>query len=296
MHKWMKSSQHVTLDIDQRVARITLNNPARRNALSWDMLVELRGALLEADDLREVSAIVLRGAGPDFCAGYDMQSAYARYAEEAAQEAGTAGRYRSGSASFDDDAWKLERFQELLRTTFVLHKPVIAQVHGHCVAGGTDLALYCDMVIAADDARIGFPATRAMGSPPNHMWIYHVGPQWAKRLLLSGDVVSGRDAAKIGLVLASVAPARLAEEVATRAGRLATVDPELLATNKRIVNIALELAGAGTLARLAAEMDSRAHLTRAKKEFDADVAALGFKAAVRRRDEAFGDGVARPSW
>lgn len=292
MGKWMTSGEFVSLEVRDRVARITLNNPARRNALSWDMLVEFRGALLEADDLRAVSVIVVDGAGPDFCAGYDMQSAYARYAAENDE----AGRYRTGNGSFDDDAWKLERFQELLRTPFTVHKPVIAKVHGHCVAGGTDLALYCDMVIAADDARIGFPATRAMGSPPNHMWLYNVGPQWAKRLLLSGDVLSGRDAARIGLAVASAPAQDLEQEVMTLATRLATVDPELLATNKRIVNIALEVAGAGTVARLAAEMDSRAHLSRAKKEFDADVAALGFKAAARRRDEPFGDGMVRPSW
>jgi enoyl-CoA hydratase len=292
MAKWMKSSDHVSLQIQDRVGRITLNRPDRRNALSWDMLVELRGALLEADDLKSVSCIVLEGAGQDFCAGYDMKSAYARYASED----GAQLEYRSGSGSFDDDAWKLERFQELLRTAFVVHKPVIAKVHGHCVAGGTDLALYCDMVIAADDARIGFPATRAMGSPPNHMWFYNVGPQWAKRLLLSGDIVTGADAARIGLVVASAPAAQLEDEVMRLAGRLATIDPELLATNKRIVNLALELAGAGTVARLAAEMDARAHLSRAKKDFDADVAAVGFKAAVRKRDEPFGDGVARPSW
>src|SRR5690606_5452024 len=99
MGKWMTSSAFVTLDIRDRVARISLNHPARRNALSWDMLVEFRGALLEADDLREVSVIVLEGAGPDFCAGYDMQSAYARYASENADT--DAGRYRSGSGSFD---------------------------------------------------------------------------------------------------------------------------------------------------------------------------------------------------
>ncbi|OUL99619.1 crotonase/enoyl-CoA hydratase family protein [Variovorax sp. JS1663] len=292
MGKWLQSSEHLRFDVREQVARITLNRPDRRNALSWELLVELRAALLEADDLRAVSVIVLEGAGPDFCAGYDMKSAYARYAAEGE----AALDYRSGSGSFDDDAWKLERFQELLRTAFVVHKPVIAKVHGHCVAGGTDLALYCDMVIAADDARIGFPATRAMGSPPNHMWFYNVGPQWAKRLLLSGDVVSGSDAARIGLVVASAPAAQLDGEVMALARRLATVDPELLATNKRIVNLALELAGAGTLPRLAAEMDARAHLSRAKKEFDADVAALGFKAAVRKRDEPFGDGVARPSW
>ncbi|WP_076999816.1 crotonase/enoyl-CoA hydratase family protein [Variovorax sp. KK3] len=292
MGKWLRSTEHIRFEVRERVARITLNRPDRRNALSWEMLTELRAALLEADDLRAVSVIVLDGAGPDFCAGYDMKSAYARYAAEG----DAALDYRSGSGSFDDDAWKLERFQELLRTAFVLHKPVIAKVHGHCVAGGTDLALYCDMVIAADDARIGFPATRAMGSPPNHMWFYNVGPQWAKRLLLSGDVVSGADAARIGLVVASAPAAQLEEEVMALAGRLATVDPDLLATNKRIVNLALELAGAGTLPRLAAEMDARAHLSHAKKEFDADVAAHGFKAAVRKRDEPFGDGVVRPSW
>jgi enoyl-CoA hydratase len=292
MAKWLHSQEHVRMAVHDRVARITLHRPDRRNALSWDLLAELRGALLEADDLRAVGVIVLEGAGPDFCAGYDMKSAYARYASED----GTALDYRSGSGSYDDDAWKLERFQELLRTAFVVHKPVIAKVHGHCVAGGTDLALYCDLVIAADDARIGFPATRAMGSPPNHMWIYNVGPQWAKRLLLTGDVVSGADAARIGLVVASVPGGMLEAEVMTLARRMATVDADLLATQKRIVNLALELAGAATLPRLAAEMDARAHLSRAKKDFDADVAALGFKAAVRKRDEPFGDGVARPSW
>ncbi|KQX95805.1 crotonase/enoyl-CoA hydratase family protein [Variovorax sp. Root473] len=292
MGKWLTTTQFVSFTVKDRVARVTLNHPARRNALSWELLTELRGALLEADDLRGVSAIVLEGAGPDFCAGYDMQSAYARYAAEG----GADSPYRTGSGSFDDDAWKLERFQELVRTPFSLHKPVIAKVHGHCVAGGTDLALYCDFVIAADDARIGFPATRAMGSPPNHMWLYHVGPQWAKRLLLSGDVVSGSDAAKIGLVVASVAPQQLEHEVVSLATRMATVDAELLATNKRIVNIALEVAGAAAVARIAAEMDARAHLTQAKKDFDRDVAAMGFKAAAKRRDEPFGDGTVRPSW
>ena len=290
MAKWLQSQDQLRLQVADGVARITLNRPDRRNALSWEMLTELRGALLEADDLNAVNVIVLEGAGPSFCAGYDMKSAYARYASED----GAALDYRSGSASFDDDAWKLERFQELLRTAFVVHKPVIAKVHGYCVAGGTDLALYCDLVIAADDARIGFPATRAMGSPPNHMWFYNVGPQWAKRLLLTGDMVSGADAARIGLAVQSVPPERLDEEVVALARRMATIDAELLATQKRIVNLALELAGAGTLPRLAAEMDARAHLSRAKKEFDADVAALGFKAAVKKRDEPFGDGLAHP--
>jgi len=293
MGKWIKSSDFVSFSVAQGVATVRLNNPDRRNALSFDLLQEYRNALLEADDLRAVSVVVVEGSGKDFCAGYDMKASYARYADEVgAQE----NPYRTGIASFDDDAWKLERYGEMLRTAFDIHKPVIAKIHGHCVAGGTDLALYCDMLVAADDARIGFPATRAMGSPPNHMWIYNVGPQWAKRFLLTGDMVLGKDAAKLGLVMSSVPAEELDAEVARLAGGLASLDPELLACNKRIVNLALEISGATVMQRLAAEMDARAHLTRAKRDFDADVKALGLKGAFSKRDEPFGTGIAKLAW
>lgn len=293
MAKWIKSSEFVSFSVKDRVATIRLNNPDRRNALSFDLLLEYRNALLEADDLRAVSVIVVEGAGKDFCAGYDMKASYARYADEAGSDESP---YRTGIGSFDDDAWKLERYGEMLRTPFDIHKPVIAKIHGHCVAGGTDLALYCDLLVAADDARIGFPATRAMGSPPNHMWIYNVGPQWAKRFLLTGDVVLGKDAAKIGLILASAPASALDEEVDRLAGGMASLDPELLACNKRIVNLALEIGGATVMQRLAAEMDARAHLTRAKRDFDTDVKELGLKGAFRKRDEPFGTGIATPTW
>nr|WP_315597301.1 crotonase/enoyl-CoA hydratase family protein [uncultured Cupriavidus sp.] len=293
MGKWINSDEFVKFSVDNGVARVQLCNPATRNALSQEMLVEYRAALLEADDLRSVCVIVVEGAGEDFCAGYDMKRSYARYEAEGKA---ASNPYRSGSATFDDDCWKLERTQELLRTPFDVHKPVIAKVHGHCVAGGTDLALYCDMIVASDTARIGFPATRAMGSPPNHMWIYNVGPQWAKRLLLTGDIVLGKDAAKLGLVLASVPAPELEDEVMRLATSIASLDAELLACNKRIVNLALEVGGATVLQRLAAEMDARAHLTDAKRKFDDDVKSLGFKAAVRKRDEPFGTGIASPTW
>jgi enoyl-CoA hydratase len=222
-----------------------------------------------------------------------MKASYSRYE---AESGGSHGEYRSGIASFDDDAWKLERYGEMLRTAFDVHKPVIAKIHGNCIAGGTDLALYCDMLIAASDARIGFPATRAMGSPPNHMWIYNVGPQWAKRFLLTGDVILGADAAKLGLVMSSVPPDRLDDEVMRLAKSIASLDPELLACNKRIVNLALEMSGAMVLQRLAAEMDARAHLTRAKRDFDRDVSELGLKGAFSKRDAPFGTGVIDFGW
>ena len=117
------------------------------------------------------------------------------------------------------------------------------------LAGGTDLALYCDFIITADDANIGFPPLRNMGSPPNHLWLYNCGPQWTKRMLLTGDLMSGADAAKIGFAMKSVPPEHLEAEVEGLADRLALVDNALLAANKRIVNLGLELMGAGTLQR-----------------------------------------------
>ena len=176
---------------------------------------------------------------------------------------------------------------------FDLHKPVIAQVHGYCLAGGTDIALLCDIVIVADDATIGFPPARDLGALPNNMWLYNVGPQWAKRLLLTGDTITGLEAAQIGFALKSVDPEMLAGECQGLMDRLALVDPDLLAANKRIVNLGLELMGARTLQRLAAENDARAHLAPGTSMFRNNVREKGLKTALMERDALFGDGRAR---
>lgn len=288
--KWLRAPEHLLFEVTGAVARVTLNVPEKRNALSGAMLRELHEAMLEADDRTDVNVVVLAGAGKDFCAGYDLDGAYAGRAGD--QEP---GRYRSAMASFDDDCWSLERTQALTAILFDMHKPVIAQVHGNCLAGGVDLALACDIVIAADDARIGYPATRANGCPPNHMWIYHVGPQWAKRMLMTGDRLSGSDAVKIGLALDAVPAADLAAEVQALAERIGAVDPELLAAHKRIVNLALEQMGARTLQRLAAENDARAHLSTGPRRtrFKQDMAEHGLKTALQNRDAPFGDGFVR---
>jgi enoyl-CoA hydratase len=259
------------------------------------MLQELHDGLLEADDRTDVSVIILSGAGKDFCTGYDLGGVYAGRAQEDAAAALEAPTYRSSIASYDDDCWFLERQQALTTIIFDLHKPVIARVQGNCMAGGTDLALMCDFVVAAADAKIGFPATRANGSPPNHMWIYHCGPQWAKRLLMTGDSILGADAARIGLVLEAPKPERLDAAVDELARRLSHVDAELLSAQKRIVNLALEAMGARTLQRLAAETDARAHLSKGPRrtQFKADMAEHGLKQALKNRDEPFGDGLVR---
>lgn len=294
MSKWLRTTESITFEVRDRVAVITLNRPHKRNALTRPMLAELRLALLEADDLKAVHCIVLQGAGQDFCSGYDMVQNYEIGDGEARQERALdhdPSLYRGAIATVDDDVWRIERNQADIVTMFDIHKPVVAKVHGHCVNGGTDLALMADLVVVAEDARIGFPAVRAQGSAPCHMWTYLVGPQWAKRLLLTGDLVTGAEAARIGLVLTSVPRGRLDEEVSHLAGRIALIDADVLACNKRTVNIAIELMGGRTLQRLAAETDVRAHQAQSNRDFVRRFAEEGLGAAFRARDAPFGNSV-----
>lgn len=293
MGKWLETQDHLLFEVAGGIARITLNKPDKRNALSPEMLEELRLALLEADDLVGVNVIVLKGAGRDFCAGYDIAGAYADRAAETSE----GGRiYRSSGMTFDDDCWSMERNSNRLTTIFDIHKPVIAQVQGNCVAGGVDLAMLCDIVIAADDAKIGYPATRANGTPPINLFFYHLGPQWAKRMLLTGDVMSGLDAAKVGLVCDAVPAEELNDAVEALATRMAAIDSDLLSVNKRVVNLAFELAGGRTLQRLATELDARGHLAQGPRrtKFRKDAVEIGLKAALKERDAPFGDGRVRP--
>ena len=276
--------EHLTYEVEKGRARIMLNRPDKRNALSIELVEELRTALWEADDDKSVHCVILKGAGNSFCAGYDLTPAKTVKSDDIE---------RRKNRGIDDDAWQIERFQRCLRTLTEMHKPSIAQIHGHCYAGGTDLALYCDILISADTASIGYSALRNMGAAPNQMWLYHIGPQWAKRLLLTGDIVTGEDAARIGLVLKSVPEEFLDNEVEGLADRLSWIDAEMLSTNKRIINIGMELMGAQTLQRLAAENDARAHTTRAAKNVFKQIATEGLRAALDDRDRPFGDSRAK---
>src|SRR5262249_41310290 len=260
----------ILVEIERGRARITLNRPEKRNALSTQLLEELHEALWDAGADGEGRGVIVRGAGACFSAGYDL-------AEPPRRGGKRGGASYRGGRSFDDDSWQLERAQRLRMALFDMHKPVLAQVHGFCLAGGTDIALLCDMVIAADDATFGFPPARDLGALPNNLWLYNVGPQWAKRLTLTGDTVTGREAAQIGLVLKSVPPELLEAEVEGLADRLALIDPDLLAANKRIINLGLELMGARTLQRLACENDARGHLAASAREFVRKAGEKGLK-------------------
>ena len=271
-------------------ARITLNRPEKLNALSLTLQAELAEALWEADNDRSVHSVVIKGAGRAFSAGYDLTGADGKVPVSRIES--EENSYR-GARSIDDDAWQLERGQRYRMAIFDMHKPVIAQVHGFCLAGGTDIALLCDMIIAAEDATFGFPPARDLGALPNNMWLYNIGPQWAKRLTLTGDTVTGAEAQQLGLILKAVPADLLEQEVDGLAARMAHIDPDLLSANKRIINMGLELMGARTLQRMAAENDVRGHNSRAAGEFRQSVKDNGLRDTLRARDAKFGDGRAR---
>jgi enoyl-CoA hydratase len=286
----MSDYENIIYEVENGRARVILNRPEKLNALSVALQRELNAALRDADNDTRVHCVILKGMGRAFSAGYDLTP---RERQPRTGEA-YANVYR-GRTSLEDDIWQLEQSQYLRMQIFDMHKPVIAQVHGYCLAGGTDLALLCDIVIAAEDAVIGFPPVRAMGSPVAHMWTYLAGPQWAKRMLLTGDSISGREAERIGLVLQAVPAQELEATVEALADKMAMIDIDLLAANKRICNIALELMGARTIQRMAAEMDGRAHLAPSVAEFGRIARDRGLKAALEWRDSKFGDGRASPA-
>ena len=284
----MLKFENLIYEVDRGRARVTLNRPDKRNALSYGLQADLCEALWEADNDTEVHGVVLRGAGKSFCAGYDLAPA-----PGSGPPVGDPERKYRGHRGFEDDTWQLERQQRLRMVIFDMHKPVIAQVHGHCLAGGTDVALLCDMIVAAEDAIFGFPPARDLGALPNNMWLYNVGPQWAKRLTLSGDTITGAEAQQIGLVMKAVPEEHLEAEVEGLLDRFAKIDVELLSANKRIVNLGLELMGARTLQRVACENDARGHQTPSARIFTKTAIEKGLKEAIRERDEKFGDGRAR---
>ena len=281
----MSDYEFITYQVERGRARITLNRPERRNALSGALLTELAAALWDADDDKRVHSVILRGAGTAFCAGYDITPGINAPATDIPRRGG--GIYED--TTIDDDIWRLERGQRLRMVLFDMHKPVVAQVHGYCIAGGTDIALLSDMVITADDAIFGFPPARDLGALPNQMWLYHCGPQWAKRLLLTGDSLTGKDAAEIGLALKSYPAAELETEVMRLADRMGLVDPHLLSANKRLVNLGLELMGARTIQRIGAEIDARGHLAPKAVAFKATMREHGVKHAFQKRDALFGN-------
>ena len=274
------SYQFIEYEASNGIGRVRLNRPEKLNALSRELQDELVDCLERADDDPEVRVMTLRGNGRAFCAGYDITPPSTPEAQAAAQEQ---------RDNIRADIHRMKRTPNTMNSILNLSKPVIVGVHGYCIAGGTDLAMHCDIIIAADDAQIGFPPVRSMGTPPTHMWTYMVGPQWAKWFLLTGESVSGTRAEELGLVWKSVPGEGLDAAVEDLARTMARIPWELLAANKSIVNKAMDLMGRSTLQHIAAETDAIAHQAPIVKEFSRMAREEGLKAALEWRDGPFMD-------
>jgi enoyl-CoA hydratase/carnithine racemase len=266
------------------VATITLNRPERLNTIVPPMPDELEHAVERAVADQAVRVIVLRGAGRAFCAGFDFAGGFHHWDEGIT----TDGAWDPGKdfvAATAPSLGAVPKFMSLWRSP----KPVVAQVHGWCVGGGSDMALCADLVIASDDARIGTPYSRMWGAYLTGMWIYRLGLTRVKELALSGRALSGTQAAAIGLINQSVPFAELEREVAQTARRLAAVPSSQLAAMKLVVNQAYENMGLASTQTLGPILDGLMRNTPEAHDFIAQAERDGVHAVVERRDGPFGD-------
>lgn len=266
--------QSILYETDGPVARITLNRPERLNAIDRAMPGELADAVARANRDPQVRVILLRGAGRAFCAGFDLSP-----------EAYVQGGEWDPVADYTMTTELAARWMSL----WYSRKPTVAQVHGWCVAGGTDMVLCCDLIVAAEDARFGYPPARVWGSPMTAMWVYRLSAEWAKRLLLTGDSVDGRTAERIGLIHRAVPAERLAQEAEGLARRIARIPLAQLVTMKLLVNQAYENMGLRTTQLLGSIFDSLMRHTPEGLAWRRTIDEKGIREALRLRDEPFGD-------
>lgn len=277
----MKTYQYIRYAVTERVARITLNVPEKRNALSLGLRAELVDALKAAERDDEVSVVLLDGEGPVFCSGYDLNAA----------AAGPDGGWIS-EKHFDgwSDQFARNAIKDWL-TIWDLMKPVVCKVHGACLAGGTEVMSMCDIVFAADNARIGYPATRAQASPDTAFFPWKMSMAQAKYMQLTGNSITGKQAAEWGWVAKSFPAERLEEEVMKEVRALATIAPDMLAVNKGCLNETYENLGfknalnAGVHWHVLSVQRVRPSAGEFRRIFNEQ----GIKAALKWRDDPFKD-------
>ncbi len=278
------SFQTLLYDAGDAIATITLNRPERLNTIVPPMPQELEAAVRLAIEDEDVKAIVLRGAGRSFCAGFDFGGGFHHWDESFT----TDGEWDPGKDFVFATAQALgpvPKFMSLWRSP----KPVIAQVHGWCVGGGSDMALCADLVIASEDARIGTSYSRMWGCYLTGMWLYRLGLTKAKELALTGKPLSGSEAAEVGLINDAVPFARLEEVVRERAEQLAAIPLSQLSAMKLIVNQAYENMGLASTQALGPILDGLMRNTPEAKRFIEQAEREGVQSVVARRDGPFGD-------
>ncbi len=257
----------------ESVTRLTLNRPEKRNALSDELRLALFEALRAGDADPNVSVMIIRGAGPAFCAGYDLSGS------NHPVERATAPR----------DGWWSRHVVAGWFEMWDMTTPIIAQVHGWCLAGGSELAAACDLVYVSDDAKIGYPPVRLM-SPPDLAWQpWLLGMRRAMEALLTGDAMSGAEAVAAGFANRVYPPERLDEEVLAQAERISKVPGDLLALNKRVVHRAMEAAGMRAGLRATAEIQALGFHQDSSRRYMANLRGRPLRESLNERDAPFSD-------
>jgi enoyl-CoA hydratase len=284
------------------IARLTLNRPRRGNGITRQLVVTLERLVERADLDPSVRVLLLSGRGKGFCGGYDLvESAEGQGTMgEAAADAAPPGspldpqvmaRNHDPAATWDPmvDYAMMSRNVRAFMSLLHCSKPVVCKVHGFCVAGGTDLALCSDLLVIAADARIGYPPARVWGSPTTSLWTYRLGPQRAKRLLFTGDLLTGEQALDWGLAIEAPAPGELDARTEALVSRIARMPLNQLQMMKLLVNQSLFSQGLHATQLIGTVFDGIARHTPEGYAFQRRAAAAGFRAAVRERDSPFED-------
>ena len=266
----------VLYESKDRVATITLNRPERYNAIGETMPDDIAAVFEFANNDDAVHVVVLTGAGRGFCGGYDLKA----YAEKSGE-----------NPAIQDMPWDpmidykfMSRCTQQFMSIWRCFKPVIARVHGDAVAGGSDIALCSDIIIMNEKARIGYPPARVWGCPTTAMWVYRLGAEKAKQMLFTGDLISGKRAAEMGLVFQAVPLEELDEAVNRLVNRIKGVPKNQLMMMKMMVNQAYENMGLASTQAIATLFDGMARHTPEGVWFKKRAEEVGFKQAVAERD------------
>jgi enoyl-CoA hydratase len=290
----------LTYERDGRIARITFNRPAKGNTITPDTPRDLTHAVERADLDPRVHVILVSGRGKGFCGGYDLDM-FAEHGfhtgDEVDEITGTVldaqvnAINHEPSAGWDPmiDYAMISRYNKGFASLLHANKPTVAKLHGFAVAGGTDIALFADQIICADDTKIGYPPCRVWGIPAAGMWAHRLGDQRAKRLLFTGDCISGKQAAEWGLAVESCPATELDARTEALVARIARMPVNQLMMAKLALNSTLYAQGVANSGMISTVFDGISRHTREGYAFQQRAAEVGFREAVRERDEPYGD-------
>jgi len=270
-----EQAKELLIEDDGPVRIIRINRPEKRNAMPIALIEEMISAIEEAEASPHLSAVVIGAVGEHFSSGYDMVGHQ---------------RHKLGATKLGvvQDIQRIRKHGQRWRRIWESAIPVVAAVRGYCLAGGTDLALHCDMIVCGKGAKFGFPAVRHQGVPPTNMWIEKVGLGWTKRLVLTGDLIGGETAGRLGLAVEVVDDDKVDETAIALAKRMAIIDKELLMANKLNINLSADALGRGIVQQISAVMDAVGHRAEFVTRFWERVEKIGIRDVWKERNALFG--------